>query len=168
MRRAAGSLLPPSLQTQRAAAPRAARRGSKRTRAANPGTSTALHEPIITWPISLKSCDTSTRPPSQLLMASASESMVSMSRWLVGSSSSIMCGVRCASHANTTRDLRPSDNCLMGNVWLLPVMPKRPTTVRIDSSVISLYSRIMYWRWGKGGGGVSSTTTHKPQPIRRA
>lgn len=34
----------------------------------------------------LKSCETSTTPPSHSWMASASESMVSMSKWLVGSS----------------------------------------------------------------------------------
>ena len=41
-----------------------------------------------TWSMSRKSCDTSTRPPLYLLSAVARESMASMSRWLVGSSSS--------------------------------------------------------------------------------
>ena len=38
--------------------------------------------------MSRKSWDTSTMPPSKLLMACASESMASRSRWFVGSSSS--------------------------------------------------------------------------------
>jgi hypothetical protein len=49
-------------------------------------------------------------------MASARESIVSMSKWLVGSSSSSMWGVRWLSQANTTRDLSPSDSFFIGSV----------------------------------------------------
>ena len=58
-----------------------------------------------TWLISRKSWETSTRPPSKWLMASARASIVSMSKWLVGSSSNSMWGCCHASHANTTRHL---------------------------------------------------------------
>lgn len=70
-----------------------------------------------TWLIKRKSWDTRTRPPSKLLMASAKASMVSMSKWLVGSSSNNICGHCHANQANTTRHLCPSESCLMGAVW---------------------------------------------------
>src|SRR5436190_1062846 len=51
-----------------------------------------------------KSCETTTTPPWNALMASARESMVGMSRPLVGSSSRSMLGPSMASRANTIRD----------------------------------------------------------------
>ena len=71
----------------------------------------------LTWLISRKSWLTSIMPPSKVLMASARASMVSMSKWLVGSSSSSMCGRRKASQANTTRQRCPSDRFLIGHTW---------------------------------------------------
>ena len=71
----------------------------------------------LTWLISLKSWDTRTSPPSKLLMASPKASMVSISKWLVGSSSNNMWGVCQANHANTTLHLWPSESCLIGAVW---------------------------------------------------
>jgi len=52
----------------------------------------------------LKSWDTTTTPPEKALMASASESMVGMSRPLVGSSSNSMLGLSMARRANTILD----------------------------------------------------------------
>ena len=92
--------------------------------------------------------------PHPPLMARARESMVSISRWFVGSSSSSMCGVRCASQANTTRLLRPSDRFLMGSVCVWPVMPKRPITDRIFSSPSSRPNSLSCGvgeKWGRGG-----------------
>lgn len=52
----------------------------------------------------LKSWETTTTPPEKALIASARESMVGMSRPLVGSSSSNMLGLSMAKRAKTTRD----------------------------------------------------------------
>ena len=78
-----------------------------------------------------KSWLTKHKPPSHALMPSASESIVSMSKWFVGSSKSSMCGFRCARYAKTTRDFKPSDSLRMAIDWFLPVMPKRPMMERI-------------------------------------
>ena len=72
---------------------------------------------ISTCDISRKSWLTRTNPPSKSLMASARESMVSMSRWLVGSSSNNMCGFCQASQANITRHLCPSERFFIGTIW---------------------------------------------------
>lgn len=87
--------------------------------------------------MSLKSWLTSIIPPSNSLMASASASMVSMSRWLVGSSRKSMWGFCQASQAKHTRHFCPSERFLMGltcptHTWLaalqwpdsLPPWPK--------------------------------------------
>ena len=73
--------------------------------------------PTLTWLMSLKSWLTSIIPPLKELMASASASMVSISRWLVGSSSNRRWGLRNASHANITRHLCPSDKFLIAQIW---------------------------------------------------
>ena len=61
---------------------------------------------MLTWSMSRKSCETSTTPPPKRLIASASPSTASTSRWLVGSSRSRMETFFIASIANTIRDLR--------------------------------------------------------------
>ena len=71
-----------------------------------------------TWLMSLKSWLTKITPPSKSLIASARESMVSMSRWLVGSSRSKRWGQRNANHAKTTRQRWPSDRFLMGQTYV--------------------------------------------------
>lgn len=64
--------------------------------------------------ISLKSWLTSIIPPSNSLTASANASMVSISRWLVGSSRNNMWGFCQASQAKHTRHFWPSDRFLIG------------------------------------------------------
>ena len=71
----------------------------------------------LTWLMSLKSWLTKSTPPSKSLIASARESMVSMSRWLVGSSSNRRWGQRNANHAKITRQRCPSDKFLMGQIY---------------------------------------------------
>ena len=71
----------------------------------------------LTWLISLKSWLTSIMPPSNALMAYARASIVSMSRWLVGSSSSRRCGLQKASQANTTLQRWPSERFLIGQIY---------------------------------------------------
>lgn len=68
-----------------------------------------------TWLISLKSWLTSTMPPSKSLIASASASIVSMSKWFVGSSNSKRWGACHARYANTTRQRCPSLSCRIGH-----------------------------------------------------
>lgn len=68
------------------------------------------------------------------LMALARESIVSMSKWFVGSSSNSMCGVCIASHEKTTLLRKPSDSCAILEVCAFPVMPKRPTCDLIFST----------------------------------
>ena len=70
-----------------------------------------------TCEMSLKSWLTSIIPPSKSLIASARASIVSMSRWLVGSSSSNRWGRCQASHAKMTRQRWPSDRLPIGHVW---------------------------------------------------
>jgi len=74
---------------------------------------------IIVWTceMSRKSWLTSIIPPSKSLMASARASIVSMSRWLVGSSSSSRWGRCQASHAKMTRQRWPSDRLRIVQVW---------------------------------------------------
>ena len=69
-----------------------------------------------TWLMSRKSWETNTRPPSKLLIASASASIVSISKWLVGSSSNNIWGDCQANHANTTRQRCPSLSCFICDV----------------------------------------------------
>ena len=77
----------------------------------------AHHNITITWLISLKSWLTNSIPPSKFKIASANASIVSMSKWLVGSSSNNMWGWWNASHANTTLHLWPSDKFLIGQIY---------------------------------------------------
>jgi len=70
----------------------------------------------FTCDMSLKSWLTSIIPPSKSLIASASASIVSISRWLVGSSSRRRCGRCHASHANVTRHRWPSERLRIGHV----------------------------------------------------
>mmetsp|Transcript_1874 Transcript_1874/g.7516 ORF Transcript_1874/g.7516 Transcript_1874/m.7516 type:complete len:271 (-) Transcript_1874:1690-2502(-) len=76
--------------------------------------------------ISRSSCDTSTTPPSKLFSAIASASMVSRSRWFVGSSRSMMWGCFHASSANARRDFWPPDRNLTGLVASSPLRPNLP------------------------------------------
>ena len=76
----------------------------------------SIYNHLLTWLMSLKSWETNTKPPSKLLIASARASMVSMSKWLVGSSSSNICGDCHAIQAKTTRHRWPSLNCFSGDV----------------------------------------------------
>ena len=78
------------------------------------GLFTVIHR---TWDMSLKSWLTSSKPPSKSLIASASASIVSISRWLVGSSRNSMWGVFQANHAKMTRQRWPSDRLRIGQVW---------------------------------------------------
>ena len=71
----------------------------------------------LTWEISLKSWDTRIMPPSKSLMASARASMVSMSRWLVGSSRRSRWGHCQDSQAKVTRQRWPSDRLRIGQIW---------------------------------------------------
>lgn len=72
---------------------------------------------IYTCWISLKSWLTSITPPSNSLTASANASMVSISKWLVGSSRNSMWGFCQASQAKHTRHFWPSDKFLIGLTW---------------------------------------------------
>lgn len=67
--------------------------------------------------ISLKSWLTSIMPPSNSLIASAKASIVSISRWLVGSSRNSMWGFCQASQAKQTLHFWPSDKFLIGLTW---------------------------------------------------
>lgn len=69
---------------------------------------------LFTCWMSLKSWLTSIIPPSKSLIASARASIVSMSRWLVGSSRKSMWGFCQASHAKHTRHFCPSERFRMG------------------------------------------------------
>ncbi|BAT09539.1 Os09g0572450 [Oryza sativa Japonica Group] len=104
------------------------------------------HISCATWLISLKSWLTSTSPPSHSFSASARESIVSMSRWFVGSSSSSMCGSLHANHANITLLLCPSDRFLIGITCAFPDNPNLPMAALILSSSFPGYSFIMYCR----------------------
>mmetsp|Transcript_3350 Transcript_3350/g.10214 ORF Transcript_3350/g.10214 Transcript_3350/m.10214 type:complete len:244 (+) Transcript_3350:1379-2110(+) len=77
------------------------------------------------------SWDTTHTPPSKLLIASASASMVSGSSALVGSSKKMMCGRLSAIMAKQMRERWPSLSCEIFIVWAVPVIPKRPTMERI-------------------------------------
>ena len=87
--------------------------------------------------MSRSSCDTSTTPPSKLFNAIARASMVSRSRWFVGSSRSMMCGCFHASSANARRDFCPPDRNLTGLVANSPLRPNLPRYARASSSGIS-------------------------------
>lgn len=95
---------------------------------------------LFTCWMSLKSWLTSIIPPSKSLIASARASIVSMSKWLVGSSRKSMWGFCQASHAKHTRHFCPSERFRMGLTWqtktqftalqgnLIAPVPKLPVT----------------------------------------
>mmetsp|Transcript_31492 Transcript_31492/g.74851 ORF Transcript_31492/g.74851 Transcript_31492/m.74851 type:complete len:98 (-) Transcript_31492:2129-2422(-) len=74
-------------------------------------------------------------PPSNFFTASMSESMVSMSRWFVGSSRRRMCGTDHVALQKATRLFCPPDSVRMGCVCQWPDMPKRPIRLRTSSGV---------------------------------
>merc|ERR1719278_1871929 len=78
-----------------------------------------------------------------------------MSKWLVGSSKSSMCGICHESQANTTRPFCPSDSCLIGAVWAFPVIPYLPITFLISS--LSLNSGNFFHIDQLDQGGLPST-----------
>mmetsp|Transcript_29434 Transcript_29434/g.59348 ORF Transcript_29434/g.59348 Transcript_29434/m.59348 type:complete len:207 (+) Transcript_29434:211-831(+) len=113
------------------------------------------HTSRATCPMSRKSCETSTSPPLNALIASASESIDSMSKWFVGSSRKRMCGVHSAMYANTRRDFCPSDMCRIGCVCISPETPKRPTLLR-QASISSFFSGNMAAMYSSGVLSMSS------------
>mmetsp|Transcript_10655 Transcript_10655/g.38587 ORF Transcript_10655/g.38587 Transcript_10655/m.38587 type:complete len:214 (+) Transcript_10655:464-1105(+) len=94
--------------------------------------------------INRSSCDTKTTPPSNLFSAIASASIVSRSRWFVGSSRSMMCGWRHASSANASRDFCPPERNFTGLVASSPLRPNRPRYALASSNGIS-ESRPFMW-----------------------
>lgn len=76
---------------------------------------------VLTWLINLKSWLTRTRPPSKSFTASAKASIVSISKWLVGSSSSKRWGACHANQAKTTLHLCPSDNWRIGQTYKITI-----------------------------------------------
>mmetsp|Transcript_132593 Transcript_132593/g.264619 ORF Transcript_132593/g.264619 Transcript_132593/m.264619 type:complete len:223 (+) Transcript_132593:223-891(+) len=81
---------------------------------------------------------TSTTPPSNLFNAMARPSMVSRSKWFVGSSKSNKWGVDHASSANARRLFWPPLRCFTGCNAKSPWRPKRPRYFRASSTVTSL------------------------------
>mmetsp|Transcript_868 Transcript_868/g.2184 ORF Transcript_868/g.2184 Transcript_868/m.2184 type:complete len:197 (-) Transcript_868:194-784(-) len=78
---------------------------------------------------------TMTTPPLKSRMASTRPSMVSMSRWLVGSSITSRCGFRHSAMARLTRNFWPPESVRMS--WCgstSPERPKCPRCCRICSS----------------------------------
>mmetsp|Transcript_28339 Transcript_28339/g.72856 ORF Transcript_28339/g.72856 Transcript_28339/m.72856 type:complete len:209 (+) Transcript_28339:482-1108(+) len=75
-------------------------------------------------------------PPSNFLTASMSESMLSMSRWLVGSSRSSTCGLDHVALQNATRLFCPPDSVRMRCVCHCPDIPNRPMRRRTSSGVM--------------------------------
>ena len=100
--------------------------------------------------MSLKSWLTSSIPPSKSFIASARASIVSISKWFVGSSNSSICGFCHASQANVTRHLCPSERFLIGqvcknnskHVWHLMYSNVQPIFKIELLSTISLKNRL--------------------------
>mmetsp|Transcript_25421 Transcript_25421/g.79208 ORF Transcript_25421/g.79208 Transcript_25421/m.79208 type:complete len:223 (+) Transcript_25421:139-807(+) len=101
-----------------------------------PGITT--HSSSATIETSRSSWLTSTTPPSNLFSAMARPSMVSRSRWLVGSSKSRMCGADQASSAKARRLFCPPLRFFTGCNARSPWRPKRPRYLRASSTVTSL------------------------------
>mmetsp|Transcript_54234 Transcript_54234/g.116439 ORF Transcript_54234/g.116439 Transcript_54234/m.116439 type:complete len:213 (+) Transcript_54234:94-732(+) len=81
---------------------------------------------------------TSTTPPSNLFSAIAKPSIVSRSKWLVGSSRSKRCGVDQANSAKAKRLFCPPLRCFTGSSARSAWRPKRPRYLRASSTVTSL------------------------------
>mmetsp|Transcript_110489 Transcript_110489/g.276634 ORF Transcript_110489/g.276634 Transcript_110489/m.276634 type:complete len:230 (+) Transcript_110489:62-751(+) len=101
-----------------------------------PGITT--HNSSATIETSLSSWLTSTTPPSNLFSAMARPSMVSRSKWLVGSSKSRRCGELHANSAKAKRLFCPPLRCFTGCNAKSPCRPKRPKYLRDSSMVTSL------------------------------
>mmetsp|Transcript_9587 Transcript_9587/g.31740 ORF Transcript_9587/g.31740 Transcript_9587/m.31740 type:complete len:247 (-) Transcript_9587:509-1249(-) len=87
--------------------------------------------------IKRSSWDTRTTPPWKLFRAIARASIVSRSKWLVGSSRSMMCGCLHASSANARRDFCPPDKNFTALVASSPDKPNFPRYARASSNGIS-------------------------------
>mmetsp|Transcript_8626 Transcript_8626/g.26699 ORF Transcript_8626/g.26699 Transcript_8626/m.26699 type:complete len:115 (+) Transcript_8626:297-641(+) len=109
--------------------------------------------------MSRASCDTSTTPPLNSSSASESASIDCMSRWLVGSSNSRMCGCDSAMDAKTTRAFCPPESLVMGAVWLWLTRPNLPSILRIDST-LDMPSTLGYnrMRYSTGVSFIVSTS----------
>ena len=94
----------------------------------------------LTWLMSLKSWLTSIIPPLKELIASASASIVSISRWLVGSSSNRRWGLRNASHANITRHRCPSDKFLIAQICYIVCR----SGISVHSHFVATYLWFLY------------------------
>mmetsp|Transcript_20084 Transcript_20084/g.56942 ORF Transcript_20084/g.56942 Transcript_20084/m.56942 type:complete len:90 (-) Transcript_20084:215-484(-) len=68
-------------------------------------------------------------------MASMSASMVSMSRWFVGSSRTMRCGSHCVTMAMATRLFCPPLSVFTRRMAMSPWMPTRPNMLRTSWSV---------------------------------
>mmetsp|Transcript_77933 Transcript_77933/g.152485 ORF Transcript_77933/g.152485 Transcript_77933/m.152485 type:complete len:270 (+) Transcript_77933:321-1130(+) len=102
------------------------------------------------------SWDTTTTPPWKFLMASTSASVVSMSKWFVGSSRISKCGLRYMAAARHTRHFCPPDS-----VWIFctgstsPPNPNRAKWLRIDW---------VYWLEPLPGNFSSMVLSGVPRP----
>mmetsp|Transcript_67061 Transcript_67061/g.125296 ORF Transcript_67061/g.125296 Transcript_67061/m.125296 type:complete len:113 (+) Transcript_67061:64-402(+) len=72
-------------------------------------------------------------------MASMRASIVSMSRWFVGSSRYNRCGLLCVMMANATRLFCPPESVLIVRKAMSPLMPNLPSTVRASWSLMPGY-----------------------------
>mmetsp|Transcript_65890 Transcript_65890/g.189586 ORF Transcript_65890/g.189586 Transcript_65890/m.189586 type:complete len:230 (+) Transcript_65890:120-809(+) len=106
-----------------------------------PGITT--HNSSATRETSRSSWLTSTTPPSNLFKAIAKPSIVSKSKWLVGSSNSRRCGVLQASSAKASRLFWPPLRCFTGCSARSPCKPKRPKYFRASSTVTSLVPSVL-------------------------
>mmetsp|Transcript_2036 Transcript_2036/g.6501 ORF Transcript_2036/g.6501 Transcript_2036/m.6501 type:complete len:254 (-) Transcript_2036:379-1140(-) len=101
-----------------------------------PGMTT--HNSSATMETSLSSWLTRTTPPSNLFSAMARPSIVSRSRWFVGSSKSMMWGADQASSAKASRLFCPPLRFFTGFSARSPWRPNRPRYFRASSTVTSL------------------------------
>mmetsp|Transcript_73555 Transcript_73555/g.202047 ORF Transcript_73555/g.202047 Transcript_73555/m.202047 type:complete len:277 (-) Transcript_73555:634-1464(-) len=114
------------------------------------------HSSSATISMRRSSWETNTTPPSKWLRAIARASIVSRSRWLVGSSSSKMCGERHASSAKARRDFWPPERNLMGLSARSPERPKRPRYLRASSTETPSEVRSRMWLTELFSGSIIS------------
>lgn len=95
-----------------------------------PQTHNSLHTSLI----NRSSCDTRITPPLYLLMAFPKASMVSMSRWFVGSSRTRKFGLPMHIRAKATRDFCPPDKLPTVCKAKSPETPKLPNCLRYSSA----------------------------------
>ena len=115
-----------------ARARRDSRRRRRRTAVALPSaTSRRLSQTVRS---SARSCDTSTRLPSNPASARVSAWRISRSRWLVGSSSSSRFGRRRTISASARRDFSPPENGPTGASAISPRKSKPPRKLRRSCS----------------------------------